>query len=270
VIRKLSQLLVVFIVTLLRINHSFPFHSKQEITGFEYTITMATTTAPIPIDDIISGQYYSQDHLNLQESEPACFNCAPLPREPLRFYFKGYSIWLELNEVDSDVTDTIQQVAKELGVLPIPSSHVTVAYGIDHLTDDEILLRFDQVKEKIISWPTFRPRGVITDIELEGVSGGLMDMAWTEISFATSPEHEHLVSSVHQIFGVPRKTSDTWLPHLSLAYDNPENTALSLAYTANIIAQKPTLFYERNVKAISLWSTQGKMADWKFMSRYEL
>jgi len=229
---------------------------------------MASVTEPIiTIDEINNNdQYYNNDILDLVVDSSTHFS--PSLREPLRFKFKGYSIWLEVDEFENDLTDTIHRAAKELGVVPIPGAHLTVVYGIDNLTDDEILNRFDRIEEKIKSWPTLRPRGVITDIELEGVQGGLMDMAWTEISFATSPEHESLVSLVHEIFDVPR-TTDNWVPHISLAYDNPENTALNLMYTANLIAEKPTLFHERNVKAISLWSTKGKLQDWKLISRFD-
>ena len=269
-IRKLSQALVIFIVvTRLRINYSlqqYHQYSEQEI-GFDHT--MATATDPITIDEINNDHYYKNDILDLKVDSPTHFSSSQTQlREPLRFAFKGYSIWLEVDEVENDLTDTIHRVSKELGVVPLPSAHLTVVYGIDHLTNVEILKRFDQLGEKIKSWPKLRPRGVITDIELEGVQGGLMDMAWTEISFATSPEHEALVSSVHKIFGMPR-TTDNWLPHISLAYDNPENTALNLIYTANLIAQKPTLFHERNVKAISLWNTEGKLQDWKLVRRFD-
>lgn len=217
---------------------------------------MATTTEPITIDEINSDHYFVD-------------TLAEVPsREPLRFNFKGYSIWLEVEEMENDLTDTIHRAAKDLGVVTIPSPHITVIYGMDHLSHDEIIKRFNQLKETIVTWPTLRPRGVITDIELEGVRGGLMDMAWTEISYSTTPEHETLVSSVHQIFDMPRN-NDEWVPHLSLAYDNPQNTTLNLMYTANVIAQKPTLFHERNVKGISLWSTKGKLQDWRLISRFE-
>lgn len=258
--------LVLVTVTQLRITNSF-----QQQTKLHPAIKdkMATIELPIAINEINSVKLFPQDQLDLDEDKEST-HMNLRHREPLRFHFKGYSIWLEVKEVDNDLTDTINQVSKELGVVPIPSSHLTVVYGMDHLTDYEILQRFDKMKENISSWPNLRPRGIVTDIELEGVKGGLMDMAWTEISYATSPEHENLVSFVHEIFGLTRKSSENWLPHVSLAYDNPENSALSLAYTANIIAQKPSLFQERNVKAISLWSTEGKIQDWKLISRHEL
>jgi len=271
VIRKLSQSLVIFIVvTRLRINHSLQQYSPYIEQEIEFEYTMATATDPITIDEINNDHYYNNEILDLEVNAPTYLGSSKTRlREPLRFDFKGYSIWLEVDEIENDLTDTIHRVSNELGVVPIPSAHITVVYGIDHLTDDEIFKRFDRLQEKIKSWPTLRPRGVITDIELAGVQGGLMDMAWTEISFATSPDHESLVSSVHQIFDMPRNTTDSWLPHISLAYDNPENTSLNLMYTANIIAQKPTLFHERNVKAISLWNTQGKLQDWKLVSRFD-
>lgn len=250
-----SKSLVFIIVTRLRINHSLQHYSS--IQGIDFDI-MATTTEPIAIDEI-SDHYFVNERVEVNE--------APM-REPLRFNFKGYSIWLEVEEMDNDLTETIHRAANELGVIKIPSPHITVIYGIDHLSHEEILKRFNELKERMVSWPTLRPRGIVTDIELKGVSGGLMDMAWTEISYSTTPEHESLVSSVHQIFDMKRNT-EKWVPHLSLAYDNPENTTLNLMYTANLIAQRPSLFRERGVKGISLWSTKGKLQNWKMVSRFE-
>ena len=45
-----------------------------------------------------------------------------------------------------------------------------------------------------------RPIGMVADVELDGVNGGTMDMAWCEITFASSDAHEKLVDIVHDIF----------------------------------------------------------------------
>ena len=93
-------------------------------------------------------------------------------------------------------------------------------------------------------------------------------MAWAEVSFATSPEHETLINSLHELFYnrpssslasivssslddvkeekkeeyVPRSTP--WVPHLSLCYDNPENLGhtISRALIEQFMNEKcPTL-----------------------------
>jgi len=193
-----------------------------------------------------------------------------LIREPLRFFFRGYSIWLELEEIDNDITHTIQRASSELGLVPIPRAHVTAIYGMDHLNEEHIAEKFNKLKEHVETWPTLRPRSIVTDIELDGVGSGQMDMAWSDISFATSVEHENLIDRMHEAFDYPR-TRKSWNPHVSLAYDNPENTALSLQYTASLIADKPSLLKnDRRVKGISLWNTRGKLADWRCMDRFDL
>jgi hypothetical protein len=94
------------------------------------------------------------------------------------------------------------------------------------------------------------------------------DMAWAEISFATSPEHERLVDALHDIFYRPALANSTymesasdfdceekkedypyrsqlWAPHLSLCYDNPEGfgCTLSRSLFEQFLKEKcPTLF----------------------------
>src|SRR5687767_11153251 len=52
----------------------------------------------------------------------------------------------------------------------------------------------------------------------------LQDMAWIEISHDTSEEHEMLIDLFYEAFynNAHVKRKRPWLPHTSLAYDNPE------------------------------------------------
>ena len=59
-------------------------------------------------------------------------------------------------------------------------------------------------------------------------------------------------------------------PHLSLAYDNPEETTLSLYNALSLVSRYPSLLKERNIRGISLWSTIGVMKNWKCLDRIDL
>mmetsp|Transcript_11783 Transcript_11783/g.18082 ORF Transcript_11783/g.18082 Transcript_11783/m.18082 type:complete len:131 (-) Transcript_11783:86-478(-) len=124
-----------------------------------------------------------------------------------------------------------------------------------------------------------------------------MDMAWAEVSFSTSPEHESLVSELYDIFyrrdatklvaankkeEFPPRTQP-WVPHLSICYDNPagfgsvltrqsfedflRNKCPTLAAAAG--SNDTTVKFVRAVSGISLWKTAGTMADWKCLDRFQ-
>ena len=96
-------------------------------------------------------------------------------------------------------------------------------------------------------------------------------MAWTEITYAKSPEYDRMVENTYQIFyGEQQDKKQKWGPHLSLAYDNPEDTVLTPAAVDDLISRFPTLKKERKIGAVSLWDTRGSMSDWKFIDRISL
>jgi hypothetical protein len=249
-------------------------------------------------------------------------------RQPaLRYRFSGYSIWLELEQqkVDNngvgDLDFAVNEAADEFrlgGAIPAP--HVTALYGITTIAnDDEAINVFrEEVMTAITNrattrnevtgstgklWPDLDATGILVGAEFDGVNGGEMDMAWAEISFATSPEHETLVSDLYNIFYrrdakrlsaanaseteeggeqeyPPR--SHTWVPHLSICYDNPEGfgsilTRQSFEYflktkcptLAAAALPDKTVKFTRAVRGISLWKTIGTMAEWKCLDRFD-
>lgn len=251
-------------------------------------------------------------------------------RQPaLRYRFSGYSIWLELEqqEVDNDGVGDLELAVKEAadefhlgGAIPAP--HVTALYGIATIANDEEAINIfrEEVMEVITNrarkrkevtgcnagklWPDLDATGILVGAEFDGVNGGEMDMAWAEISFATSPEHESLISDLYNIFYrrdamrlsaanasvteeggkeeyPPR--SNSWVPHLSICYDNPEGfgsilTRQSFEYflktkcptlAAAADGSDKTVKFTRAVRGISLWNTAGTMADWKCLDRFE-
>jgi hypothetical protein len=146
----------------------------------------------------------------------------PNKRRPaLQYIFSGYSIWLELEQQEVDINgigdlDVAVALASDefnLGGV-IPSPHVTALYGITTIaTDEEARSMFRGEVMKTISkraekrqrdggsrkvWPDLEATGVLVGAEFDGVDGGLMDMAWAEISFATSAEHEAIIYSIRR------------------------------------------------------------------------
>ena len=125
------------------------------------------------------------------------------------------------------------------------------------------------------------------------------DMAWAEVSLATSPEHETLIDALHAIFShyssaisekhassstseeekkeeyVPR--SRPWVPHLSICYDNPEGLGPNLCRLSIEEFMKeecPALLesdsFIRAVTGISLWRTIGTIDKWHCLDRLNL
>merc|ERR1711884_885145 len=151
-------------------------------------------------------------------------------REPLRFHFRGYTLWLELEQFPLEITITntttpggiedakivsdldyiINLAAAEKGLQPIPAPHVTLIYGMSQFeTEEEVKAVFNgklrnvlakmRDEDSISGWPMpLRTIGLLCDIEYEGINGGEMDMAWWEMTLATSPEHEKMVNIVYE------------------------------------------------------------------------
>jgi hypothetical protein len=116
-------------------------------------------------------------------------------------------------------------------------------------------------------------------------------MAWAEVTFATSSEHEALIDALYNLFYKPRNNDNNctqprrtlpWAPHLSICYDNPEGFPDNLSrnsITAFITEKAPSLKgavgdlepvnFWREVCGISLWSTKGTMSQWKCLDRID-
>ena len=99
-------------------------------------------------------------------------------------------------------------------------------------------------------------------------------IAWNELTFATDERQESALDELYDIFFGP-EGRDTrmrpWDPHNSLAYDNLETNTLSLLDTVTYAIQNPSLLgKERRVEAISLWSNEGTLEEWKCIDRVSL
>lgn len=103
-----------------------------------------------------------------------------LPATPLDFVFKGYSIWLELEQaIDNDLDKALEAAAFDLDVDVIPEPHVTAIYGMSHLSETEVLRRFREgLVPRVEAWPELRVKGFRVDKSFDGVDGQEMVSFW--------------------------------------------------------------------------------------------
>lgn len=190
-------------------------------------------------------------------------------RKPLQWDFHGLTIWVELEEVDKDLTKAGYHFASIYGTEVIPKMHLTAIYGMEHLTETEARRRLAQIPMNLPDgkWPIMeRPVAVKQDLAEDGKPGQVCTISWAELSMKTNKEHERAMDTLCKLFEVDRK--GPWTPHLSLAYDNPDESVLKLSDVIAYTMQNPSLLQEeRRVAALSLWSTRGKMGDWKCLDR---
>lgn len=105
-------------------------------------------------------------------------------------------------------------------------------------------------------------------------------MAWFELTLETSPEHEELVDEVYSALYLDSddmselslSRNGQWSPHVSIAYDNPEDSPLDDIYAEKLFAKMPCLLgcKKRDVTAISLWKTEGQVRDWVCIEKVPL
>lgn len=193
-------------------------------------------------------------------------------RESLQWKFYGLSLWLELEEYDSDLSNAIQYFTDKYGVEPMPCPHLTAIYGMKHLSVEEAVNKMNEIKQKIPKWPSFgKPVSIVQDIAIDGNPGQVCTIAWAELKFASNPHHEEALNTLFKIFyGADHKRTGPWTPHNSIAYDNPDDSPLNLLDVVTYAASQPTLLgCPRRVNAITLWDTNGTMGEWKHIHRIE-
>lgn len=196
------------------------------------------------------------------------------PRKPLQWEFKGLTLWIEFEEHDQDLSRALEFASQFYGTERIPIPHATAIYGMEHLSEEEAMAKLEGLVDLFPNgWPSKmdKPISVKQDLSVEGRPGQVCSIAWAELTLKTNKEHEAAIQKLYDHFEVSqhdeKKSRNEWTPHISLAYDNPDDSVLNLMDTIAYVSQNPTLMKERRVKAISLWSTKGKMAQWKCLDR---
>ena len=236
--------------------------------------------AEVDVDIVLSDELPNGESSSVAAPLPTTvpfnsFSIVP-QREPLKFEFRGYSIWLEINgcEIGGDYHSCILDCANIFGVQPIVG-HVTAIYGMNHLSEIDFIHRFVNVVKPIFvkrgGWPSLKPVGLLSDVEINGVNGGEMDMAWSEVTMATSEDHEICLDLLYDIFFEANKVRKSpWKPHASLVYDNHIDSPLNLLDTIRAVSRYPTLTAEpKKITAMSLWKTSGRISKWEQIERFE-
>lgn len=300
--------------------------ASEEASEMMMVSAASPSAAPVVVTDDDDGGTTSC--LSDIDVDVEATNTKPaLLRPPLRFVFKGWSVWLDVEEpptgnnsasttnanttttTTGPFTEALAYAADRHGVRPIPAPHITVIYGIDHIDEDMVLRRFRSLGESLTQlmlgrndtamWPPLTPKGVLSDIEIDGVNGGTMTMAWSEISLQTSDLQESLVEHVWDVImcGMGNVDDGTavdnvcpvrpapWVPHLSLCYDNPEETPLNVIDALDVVAKHPFLLgrdegqqghdeegggslgKQLHLTGLSLWNTEGTMDEWRCLER---
>ncbi len=224
-----------------------------------------------------------QDCPSVVESDVSSISSVPEPcplfeptatpkRQPLQWEFKGLTLWLEFEEFDRDLTRANEFISKKYGTELIPLVHATAIYGMEHLTMEEAIERMSKIKEVIPTgeWPVMDPPIAIKqDLSQEGLPGQVCTISWAELTLKSNEHQEKAIDSLCKLFAVER--TGPWTPHISLAYDNPDDSVLNLTDILSYAMMMPTLLRnKRRVKAISLWNTKGKMSEWMCIDRVHL
>uniref|UniRef100_A0A7S2RIR2 Uncharacterized protein n=2 Tax=Eucampia antarctica TaxID=49252 RepID=A0A7S2RIR2_9STRA len=95
-------------------------------------------------------------------------------RPPLSFRFCGYTLWLEPEQFDNDLSQAMSMACTAHGLHPIPSPHITLIYGMTHLTETEVqhLFRHDLQLLLRKGWgEPFQSIGILADKTFDGVNG---------------------------------------------------------------------------------------------------
>jgi hypothetical protein len=226
--------------------------------------TKAVDTVPQRNQDCPSAVESEVSSLSSIPEIPTYIETAPR-RQPLQWEFKGLTLWLEFEEFDGDLTRANEFLAAKYGTRTVPRAHATAIYGMDHLSEEEAKTRLAKVPLALPDgkWPLMdRPVAVKQDISQEGLPGQVCSISWAELTLKTNSEHEMAMDALCELFDVDRE--GPWTPHISLAYDNPEDSVLQLADILSCARLMPSMLHNsRRVKAMSLWSTRGKMGDWE-------
>ena len=113
-----------------------------------------------------------------------------------------------------------------------------------------------------------------------------MDMAWAEVTLKAPKKLQESYKSASSIFLPPQaavitddensdddkdktESPDPWLPHMSIAYDDPSSVGLTLERVLEEAAKVPELLGEMRITGLSLWDLDGRrVEEWRKVDEY--
>ena len=97
-------------------------------------------------------------------------------RQPtsLKYVFSGYTIWLLVSEIDSDLQKVTEKLSAATFTQRIEVPHVTLFYNVDYKSHESALDAFSRVKTKCQYWPSLDPITHACKKEFDGVDGARM------------------------------------------------------------------------------------------------
>ena len=198
-------------------------------------------------------------------------------RPPLSFSFTGFTVWLlPKQSPTNDLTKLAKSFAKLTNTEPLPCRpHITLFYGVQlNGGEEQAKEMFLELKESVKSFPGFCVNGLVCDTEFAGVNGGLMEMAWSELSLKLQDEHLPFVDRCKDVFrGGKTNKEDNWIPHLSLGYDNPmegclyDMSALTRAI-GEVNGDGEDIYRKREIEGLALVDTNGRIDEWRILDEF--
>lgn len=193
-------------------------------------------------------------------------NNIPLSPTPLQFEFRGYSVWLEVQ--DETLTKALAHASAQLHVQTIPQAHVTVLYGImvNEEEEEQALRQHFQTLATNVFATGGWPGGPFTvqDVTSHTQDDDDFSFGWTELTLHNDNlEHRRMVEDIQEHF--LGQEQQPWLPHVSLVYENlAPDTIGRQALKESLLQSFPNLMTTPIlVTHISLWKTMGTMQKWE-------
>lgn len=189
---------------------------------------------------------------------------------PYSFEFKGYSVFLEASTPAIDAAR--QQLKAHLGdVAPTFPPHVTLVYGVESVTPEEMESR---IRQMLRSEPV--AGGAVTlDPAPTRYMGGFkfgdfepFRMRYLQLEYSSLADAacSGLQAGLARLFPgtTSSSASGSWLPHVSLLYLNSGDERFREEDARALVAEVPGLLADSlRCHSVALYSTKGRPEDWR-------
>ena len=141
---------------------AFAIERSQSLT--EQSLTLHMTTSK------------EEEEKKAQEDSLVVASLSVEKRDPLSFSFCGHTLWLQMEEVDNDLTKALQYAVDFHGLHPIPEPHATLIYGMTHLSKEQVMNIFQNefmsfIKSQNSNQSKLQTVGILADKTFDGVNG---------------------------------------------------------------------------------------------------